>query len=378
LVRSLAPEAATPEASVQPAARRRVSTADAVGAGLVAAAIASVLVSAADDGGAPGPTALLLLGSLVTYLLSLAISRRVRWLVPVIVLLAAGGVAVTNTSALFERSPFVVPFGYAHFMWAFFLQAGLAGVMLAVLKAPLPLRVAGATVGLAFGLVAFGGSVLGPLVLGAILVMALIVRRGWARAGVIAAAAVFLGAVVASVVLGATYSGLERWGSPNMLLEATSNRCDTGPGCSLSEAEGLDRVVFSAVSERRVALWHDAFILMRDHPVTGVGPGLFQAKSPLALGDRDEPWAHHEFLHFGAEAGAPGMLLLLVLFVWAFARLFRSEMTDGATLIAATAVAALGMHACLDYVLHHPAAPLVMAALVGAGAAGRRSPEAAA
>jgi O-antigen ligase len=259
-------------------------------------------------------------------------------------------------------------------MWAFFLQAALAGGMLAVLKAPLPLRIGGAAVGMAFGLVAFGGSMLGPAAVAGVLSAGLVVlgRPVWARAGIAAAGVLLLGVVVASTVLGATYTGLERWGSPNMLLEATSNRCDLEPGCSLYEARGLDRNLYRAVTERRVALWHDAFVLMRDHPLTGVGPGRFRATSPLALGDPDEPWAHHEFLHQGAETGVPGMLLLLGLFAWPLYRLFRTG--DGPALVAAAGVAALGIHACLDYVLHYPGAPVAMAALVGAGVASQRAP----
>jgi len=366
-MRSLASEAAAPaQERIAPRARRRIlGRLDLVAVGLVAAAIGSTMVAALDDGGEPAPVIWILVGALATYLVSSAISRRHRWAVPLLVLLAAGAVAVANADGLFERSPSLVPFGYAHHMWAFFLQAALAGGMLAVLKAPLPVRIGGAAVGMAFGLVAFGGSPLGPVAVTVVAAVALVLRRpGWVRAGIAAAGVLLLGVVVASTVLGATYTGLERWGSPNMLLEATSNRCDLEPGCSLYEARGFDRSLYRAVTERRVALWHDALILMRDHPLTGVGPGRFRATSPLALGDPDEPWAHHEFLHQGAETGVPGMLLLLAIFAWPLYLLFRTA--DGAALIVAAAVAALGIHACLDYVLHFPAAPLALAGLVGA------------
>jgi len=114
---------------------------------------------------------------------------------------------------------------------------------------------------------------------------------------------------------------------------------------------------------------------MGANPLTGVGPGRFQATSPIARGDRDEPWAHHEYLHMGAETGLLGMVLLLGLFVWGFARLLTSGAPDGVAVIGAVAVAALGVHACLDYVLHFPAAPIAAAGLLGAAVSTRRVTE---
>jgi hypothetical protein len=60
------------------------------------------------------------------------------------------------------------------------------------------------------------------------------------------------------------------------------------------------------------------------------------------------------------------LLLLAGLFAWGFARLGLLGAPDAPAIVAAGALAALGIHACVDYVLHFPALPLAAAALFGA------------
>jgi O-antigen ligase len=129
----------------------------------------------------------------------------------------------------------------------------------------------------------------------------------------------------------------------------------------------VKRVVDQALSQRRPALWHDALWLIRDHPLWGVGPGRFAAESPIALSDSDARWAHNGFLQQGAETGLIGFGLLVLLFAWGFFRLWKSPSPDTVTALAGTALAALAIHACIDYVLHFPSLPLMAAALVSAG-----------
>jgi O-antigen ligase len=129
----------------------------------------------------------------------------------------------------------------------------------------------------------------------------------------------------------------------------------------------LGRVVEGSLGERRVALWNDAFVLMTDR-VWGVGPGRFQETSPTARGDVDAAWAHHGFLQQGAEGGVVAFVLSVALFVWAFVVLWSTPRADVVTGLGAAAVAALGIHATVDYVLHFPALVVVAAALAAAGA----------
>ena len=122
----------------------------------------------------------------------------------------------------------------------------------------------------------------------------------------------------------------------------------------------------SAFSVRRVVLWHDAWVLAIDHPLTGVGPGRFRLESPTALADADASWAHQEFLQMGAEGGFPAMMLLVLLFLWGLARLGAGPRFGAPALIAAVAITALGLHASIDYVLHFPQIPVATAVLLGA------------
>jgi hypothetical protein len=82
-----------------------------------------------------------------------------------------------------------------------------------------------------------------------------------------------------------------------------------------------------------------------------------------ALTDLDALWAHQEFLQIGAEAGGPAMLLLILLFLWALARLRVGEASTTTHVVAGLGVLALGLHASVDYVLHFWQVPVVAAAL---------------
>ena len=65
------------------------------------------------------------------------------------------------------------------------------------------------------------------------------------------------------------------------------------------------------------------------------------------------------------ELGVAGAVLTLLLFGWAFVRLWRVPRADGVTALGAAAVAVVGVHGCIDYVLHTPAVLLGAAALLG-------------
>jgi peptidoglycan/xylan/chitin deacetylase (PgdA/CDA1 family) len=119
---------------------------------------------------------------------------------------------------------------------------------------------------------------------------------------------------------------------------------------------------------RRVRLWTEAASLMEEHALFGVGPGRFAAESPTGGSDLDARWAHHGFLHQGAETGIPGYVLLLLLFLWALLRIATAPGPPGVAVMAAAAVAALATMGSFDYVLHFPLITTIGAALAGTGA----------
>ena len=78
-------------------------------------------------------------------------------------------------------------------------------------------------------------------------------------------------------------------------------------------------------------------------------------------------WRHAWDLAFSISSA-----LLALLFVWGFARLSAGAPPDAVTLLSAASLAALGIHASVDYVMHFPAIPILAAALVGTGLTDRR------
>ena len=254
----------------------------------------------------------------MAYALARLVSRFARFVAPTAVVAAAVIVVVGAQGDIFSRSPFVVPFGYAHVTWAFFVQATIASLMLAAAPGPVAVRVLAGVVAMALATIPFGTVVAGPVVFAAILVGAMVFgRRPWARVAVIACGIVALLGLLGTTLLAARYAGLERRGGVDALLHATSNAC-RGRECGPSGVEGIERSLDRALAERRVALWHDAIAIIEEQPLFGVGPSRFSSESPIAMVDRDEPWAHQEFLQQGAETGLPGAILLVLLFGWGF------------------------------------------------------------
>ena len=80
-------------------------------------------------------------------------------------------------------------------------------------------------------------------------------------------------------------------------------------------------------------------------------------------------WAQNDFLQQGAEQGVLGLVALVALFACGFLALWANPGADAFVALAAVALAAVGIQACEDYVLHFPAIALTTAALVGAGIA---------
>lgn len=278
----------------------------------------------------------------------LAASRAVSLLhgqiVPVVVAGAAVFVALRDWDILLG-GPLRSPLGYSNATGGFFLVAAAAAAMVAVRARARPVRWGAGGLAVAFALVPWGNGTDTAAVLVLALPLAaaagsrpVVVRRVLVAAGLAAAVA-----FAATVVLATTYD----------------------PG---SRAGVVDRIIDASLSERRAQLWHDAVVLVRRHPLVGVGPGRFAETSPIARSDPDAAWAHNELLQLGAETGAAGLILGLALGGWGFVRLRRSPLDEG-TAVAAIAFAAILVQASMDYVLHFPEVGLAVAALVGAGSA---------
>jgi O-antigen ligase len=201
-----------------------------------------------------------------------------------------------------------------------------------------PLGVVALLVGIFFGILPLADDVFTSAVTFLFVAgIAAAAHLGRARAAVVVSAGAFIAVLLATIVLGLTYSG------------------------------GSTRLS-SALTERRLELWHDALVIVGEHPVTGAGLDRFEELSPTARSDRDARWAHHEFLQLGAETGVPGLALMVALFAWGFVRLAAGAPSTGRA-IAAGGLAAAGMAASVDYVFHFAAVPIAAAVLLGAGVA---------
>lgn len=315
---------------------------DAFGLLLLGVAISWAYLPPAWPGFSGGPLMALLVACAVALSIARLTAPRNRPLVPAVIVGATALLAL-STKDLLSGAALGGPMGYANANGAFFLQGSMAGLILAASSRASALKVLGLAGALVFGVVPFfAKSVTSATLLLALPIIALSTHALiGARVAIAVCAALFGLAFVATAVLGATYSPGDRSGL-------------------------VDRIVDSGLDERRVALWHEALLMLRERPVTGVGVGGFQALSPTARSDRDARWAHNSFLQQGAETGIVGLALLFLLFVWGFASLGATAVPDVVSVLGAVALAALGIHASVDYVLHFPAVPVTASALIGA------------
>jgi O-antigen ligase len=319
----------------------RVSRWILLGGASLLGAVGWSLWSAATAGGDPTPFVALAIGAAGALILGRILSASRLWVTPAVVVISSVSVATLSASALLSPAPISGPLGYANAKAAFFVQAAAAALMLAVTAPGFISRLIGAVGYPLFGVIA---SASGSVTATAVVLLPCVGLAGGvgsrvARSLIATFAVLFLLSQAASLALAARFSpgGLE------------------GP---------IDRFAQNLLDRRRVSLWSDALVLMTDHPVTGVGPGRFAEFRTTAPTDPDARWAHHEFLQLGAEIGLPGYLLALAVFVAGFGWLWGRA--DAVAAVAAGAMAAIGIHASLDYVLHFPLVPLAAAGLLGA------------
>jgi O-antigen ligase len=342
-----------------PSKRRfSLSGIDAIGLALVAAFSGWILYDAWLTYGWAVPmllTLLLCVGAYVAGRLGTRYGRR--WLVPTLVVALATVLLYfyMNPTTFFNAGATIGVLRYSNARAALFVQAAFAGIMIAAnrrwrrgyhfsRRVAFSAALAGSAI---FAMLAVAIRSTGGRVTAALLIPALVIatRRKARRTMVVCAIAVWGGAVVSSF----------------LLAEAFSRGTDSPVVAQAGYALGFGRV----------ALWAEGYELFRAHLSRGVGPDFFRLASGTA---RARPgilqWAHNEYLQQAAETGIVGLALMLALFGWTFARLARTRTVLSA--LAALAVSALAVHACVDYLFHFPLLPAITAALAGSATGGQR------
>ena len=312
---------------------RRTAVVDGLGAVLVVLDVGVTLL-ATRSGGIATSQVTLLLATAATVVVARLVGLVHRALIPGVVVGVAVGMALTSWPVV-GGGPLSGPFGYRNATGAFYVQAAVAALMVILSVRRPPLRLLLVAVAVSFVVVAAADSLAAGMTL-AIFPIVLVARRGgrWTRLEVVVAGFLVLLVLVGTVVLGATYK------------------------------PGSNSPLVRALTDRRLVLWHESLQIIADHP-GGVGAGRFRYVAPTAIADRDARWAHNEFLQQGVELGWSGLVLAMLLFLWGFARLLVHPEPDAIVALGAVSLAALGMHASVDYILHFPAVLLATAALVG-------------
>jgi O-antigen ligase len=311
---------------------------DRVGPIVLVGFVAIQFIAGLTSAGDPIPQIGIALGSAFVLVLSAIISRRSRWVVPAVVVAGMALYAVARSSILIG-GPHLAPLGYSNAAASLFLLGAAAALMLSLRSSHPAGRIAGGVAYLPFASIPWLNGSDSAAVLVVLLVVALLPRRERHVRWLIAGSAALVATAVTTVAgLGAAYR-ISPFAGP----------------------------LTDALSARRFQLWAEAVTIFADRPFLGVGPGRFRDVSPTAISDSDTIWPHNEFLHFAAESGIFGVVAFSALVAWCFLRL-RHGTGDRGTAVSAVALAAVLVHATIDYILHFPAIPIVAAALLGCGA----------
>lgn len=146
------------------------------------------------------------------------------------------------------------------------------------------------------------------------------------------------------------------------------------PWLALGSERLIDRYSESAVSlaapSGRLQVWEDTLRMTRAHALAGTGLGTFAAAYPSYRSPRVRLFyahAHNDLLQFAAEAGVPGLSLLILLLAILIARARRGLGGGYGPLGAgfAAALLAILLHGLVDFNFHIPANAAVAAVLAG-------------
>ena len=283
---------------------------------------------------------MLVIGCGVALVAGRRIARGTPWLIPALAVGALTVALLVDVPGTFGSRPLAGPLGYANAKAALYAQASVAALMLALGRSGFRAgRWTGWIAAIVFAVVPLGTRSMAATLGIAGLAALLLVPRRWYGIAVLCCGMSFL------VILSAT-----------MIVAAED-----------------DNRVASVLDERRLVLWGDAWAMMAGHPVRGVGAGGFAETSLTSASDGDARWVHNEFLELGAEYGLPALVLTTGLVLWVLwelaVRAFRGERT---AVLGAGAVTMMAAHACVDYIGHFAAVPLLGALLVGAALGSRR------
>lgn len=318
-----------------------------VGLVLLAALLGWAQVSSHANGSSAESYSLLLVGCAGAYSAGRLLGRRWAWLVALGVVVGIGVAFAVNGGSL-SGHPLAPPLHYGNADGALAALGAAACVLLATLIRHHMVRVLALCTGVAFAVVAL----LTRSQTGAIAAVAVMIVGGLA---LLASRWSFVLSLVLPVVVAAVALG-------SVLLAVAHHPHARTQTKVVHVAEG-------ALSERRVALWHDAVVLTAHHPGVGVGPGRFAEASPVARSDKDTAWAHSGWLQQSAEQGVIGVVLLAGASVWAwvpFVAGARRRQDAGVAVAGSAALGVLLLCASVDYVLHFAALGFVCALLVGA------------
>ena len=334
---------------------RRLAAIGALGVVLALATIGWAQLTGARHGTQAGTYSLRVAAVLIAWLVGAAIAflagRRGAAAVAVCVMLSAGLTFALSPGSL-SGGALAPPLHYGNADGAFATAAVAAGALLVALPVWRVLRIAGG--------------------LAAVLFVWVCVQTGSSAAT--AAAAVVLGVAVLAVFVPSRARRALVMLAPLVVVLAAAFTIVVGASFhrGASTQPAVVRVADHLLSERRSVLWHDALVIARDHPVSGVGPGGFAHTSPTALADADARWAHSAWLQQLADQGVVGLVLFggaIGTGWWALARRRR----DAVAVAGSWALGGLLVQASIDYVLDFVAVPVVVALLAGAATTACRS-----
>ncbi len=165
-----------------------------------------------------------------------------------------------------------------------------------------------------------------------------VVRRQWLVAGVLATELLLTDSRAAVLSLGLAL-GLLGW--------CMSRWWTLAPAVSLAAIIG--GALGAPSTGERLAIWQSALYMLADHPVTGIGLGMFQRVYPeymLPAYHNTHPHAHNLFLQTWLDSGMLGLAGMLLLVALAAVRIPRAA--EPLTLGAAMSSAAVLLHAQVD------------------------------